>query len=50
VLAEVEKHKKRCVVSSSSRGILYYSIHSKLEYNKRTHIKDTANIVYMQAV
>jgi hypothetical protein len=34
VLVEVERHKERYIASSSSRGILYYSVYSKLGYNK----------------
>jgi hypothetical protein len=34
VLVKVKRYKKRHAASSSSRGILYYSVYSKLEHNK----------------
>jgi hypothetical protein len=42
VLVEVERRKKRYAASSSSKGVLYYKIYSKLGYNKYTYIKDVA--------
>jgi hypothetical protein len=42
VLVEEVRYKERCVASSSSKGIPYYRIYSKLGYNRRTYRKDVA--------
>jgi hypothetical protein len=44
MLAKEQRCKKRRVASSSSRGIPYCRIYSKLGHNRRTYTKDAATL------